>query len=163
MCYGISTTSYLQLSYGVRKLFHVFHWVLFQVTHPDGLLQFVATHTSQPKLNIKAVKPGKKSGVAAFFGCNPRHESVAQSEAPIDVFSLARENGADGNGAGAGVVKVNHRLAEKDGANILPTEVTISMANERLGQLYEVVFSIQEGSFYNCVMPGRDEWKTISK
>ena len=79
--------------------------MLFQVTHPDGLLQFVATHTSQPKLNIKAVKPGKKSGVAAFFGCNPRHESVAQSEAPIDVFSLARENGADGNGAGAGVVK----------------------------------------------------------
>ena len=28
------------------------------------------------------------------------------------------------------------------------------MANERLGQMSEVVFSIQEGSFYNCVMPG---------
>ena len=52
------------------------------------------------------------------------------------------------------MVTVSHRLAEKDGANILPTEVTISMANERLGQLSEVVFSIQEGSFYNCVMPG---------
>ena len=32
--------------------------------------------------------------------------------------------------------------------------MTISMANERLGQMSEVVFSIQEGSFYNCVMPG---------
>ena len=34
--------------------------------------------------------------------------------------------------------------------------MTISMANERLGQMSEVVFSIQEGSFYNCVMPGMD-------
>ena len=51
-------------------------------------------------------------------------------------------------------VTVSHRLAKKDEATILPTQVTISMANERLGQMSEVVFSIQEGSFYNCVMPG---------
>ena len=37
----------------------------------------------------------------------------------------------------------------------LPTEVTISMGNERLGALSEVVFHIEEGSFYNCVMPGK--------
>ena len=29
------------------------------------------------------------------------------------------------------------------------------MANERLGAQEEVVFHIQEGSFYNCVMPGK--------
>ena len=28
------------------------------------------------------------------------------------------------------------------------------MANERLGQQVEVTFHIQEGSFYNCIMPG---------
>ena len=147
-----------------QELYHNLHNLSdeneLEVTNPDGLLQFVATHTSQPKLNFKAVKPGKKSGVAAFFGCNPRHESVAQSEAPIDVFSLARDNGGETEGATRGgggarsVVTVNHRMAEKSGVNILPTEVTISMANERLGQMSEVVFSIQEGSFYNCVMPG---------
>ena len=147
-----------------QELYHNLHNLSdeneLEVTHPDGLLQFVATHTSQPKLNIKAVKPGKKSGVAAFFGCNPRHESVAQSEAPIDVFSLARENGGGAHGSGVGlmdksVVTVNHRLSEKDGVNKLHSEVTISMGNERLGQLSEVVFSILEGSFYNCVMPGK--------
>ena len=81
---------------------------------------------------VRAVKPGKKSGVAAFFGCNPRHESVAQSEAPIDVFSLApgagssADTGTRGHAASTSgsVVTVNHRLAEKDGVNLLPTEVT---------------------------------------
>jgi hypothetical protein len=29
------------------------------------------------------------------------------------------------------------------------------MANERLGAQTEVVFHIEEGSFYNCVMPGK--------
>ena len=29
------------------------------------------------------------------------------------------------------------------------------MANERLGQQVEVTFHIQEGSFYNCIMPGQ--------
>ena len=116
-----------------QELYHNLHNLSdeneLEVTNPDGLLQFVATHTSQPKLNIKAVKPGKKSGVAAFFGCNPRHESVAQSEAPIDVFSLARENGGETQGGGRGhgvtksVVTVNHRMAEKSGVNILPSEV----------------------------------------
>ena len=62
--------------------------------------------------------------------------------------------GGRGHGVTKSVVTVNHRMAEKSGVNILPTEVTISMANERLGQMSEVVFSIQEGSFYNCVMPG---------
>ena len=133
------------------------------MTNLDGLVQFTATHTSQPKINIKAVKPGKKSSVAAFFGCNPRNDSIAQSEAPIDVFSLAKENQESlGNGVmseesacqNLTTVTVSHRLAKKDEATILPTQVTISMANERLGQMSEVVFSIQEGSFYNCVMPG---------
>ena len=120
---------------------------------PGGLVQFTATHSSQPKLNIKAVKPGKKSSVAAFFGCNPRNDSIAQSEAPIDVFSLARENQENNT-----TVTVNHRLSRKDESGILlPTQVTLSMANERLGQMSEVVFSIQEGSFYNCVMPGRTD------
>ena len=124
-----------------------------EVTNPEGLLQFTATHTSQPKLNIKAVKPGKKSSVAAFFGCNPRNDSIAQSEAPIEVFSLARENQENNT-----TVTVNHRLSRKDESRILlPTQVTLSMANERLGQMSEVVFSIQEGSFYNCVMPGRTD------
>ena len=144
-----------------QELYHNLHNLSddneLEVTHPDGLLQFVACHTSQPKLNIKAVKPGKKTGVAAFFGCNSLPKSVAQSEAPIDVFSLARDKAADGDHGLTGdksVVTVSHRLAERDGAAILPTQVTISMANERLGQVSEVVFSIQEGSFYNCVMPG---------
>ena len=35
------------------------------------------------------------------------------------------------------------------------------MANERLGQMSEVVFSIQEGSFYNCVMPGTADIKVL--
>ena len=127
-----------------------------EVTNPEGLLQFTATHTSQPKLNIKAVKPGKKSSVAAFFGCNPRNDSIAQSEAPIDVFSLAKENqNSLANVSSVSTVTVSHRLAKKDEATILPTQVTISMANERLGQMSEVVFSIQEGAFYNCVMPGQ--------
>jgi hypothetical protein len=30
------------------------------------------------------------------------------------------------------------------------------MGNERLGALAEVVFHIEEGSFYNCVMPGTE-------
>ena len=120
---------------------------------PGGLVQFTATHSSQPRINIKAVKPGKKSSVAAFFGCNPRNDSIAQSEAPIDVFSLARENQENNT-----TVTVNHRLTRKDESGVsLPTQVTISMANERLGQMSEVVFSIQEGSFYNCVMPGRTD------
>ena len=128
-----------------------------EVTNPGGLVQFTATHTSKPKINIRAVKPGKKSSVAAFFGCNPRNDSIAQSEAPIDVFSLAKEN--KDSIANVSTVTVSHRLAKKDEATILPTEVTISMANERLGQMSEVVFSIEEGSFYNCVMPG--EWKYL--
>ena len=147
---------------------------------PGGLVQFTATHSSQPRLNIKAVKPGKKSSVAAFFGCNPRNDSIAQSEAPIEVFSLARENQENNT-----TVTVNHRLSRKDETGVvLPAQVscshwwsscitalslvesfrvmkyfqvTISMANERLGQMSEVVFSIQEGSFYNCVMPGRTD------
>ena len=127
------------------------------MTNLDGLVQFTATHTSQPKINIRAVKPGKKSSVAAFFGCNPRNDSIAQSEAPIDIFSLAKENQESHEASDSQsltTVTVSHRLAKKDESTILPTQVTISMANERLGQMSEVVFSIQEGSFYNCVMPG---------
>ena len=133
-----------------------------EVKNPEGLLQFTATHTNQPKINIKAVKPGKKSSVAAWFGCNPRNESVAQSECPIDVFSLAKNNIRQENCLvqPETTVTVSHRMAtnakipDYKHDKYLPTEVTISMANERLGQQAEVVFSIQEGSFYNCVMPG---------
>ena len=128
-----------------------------EVCCPEGLVQFKATHTNQPKINIKAVKPGKKSSVAAWFGCNPRHESVAQSETPIEVFSLGR-GGGGGTGDPARVT-VQHRMmtssrtGHQQEDKFLPTEVTLSLANERLGQLAEVVFSIQEGAFYNCVMP----------
>ena len=42
----------------------------------------------------------------------------------------------------------------------LHTEVTISMANERLGTQAEVVFHIEEGAFYDCVMPGEETNQT---
>ena len=49
---------------------------------------------------------------------------------------------------------VYHKMPIFQHEKYLPTEVTISMANERLGAQTEVVFHIEEGSFYNCVMPG---------
>ena len=51
-------------------------------------------------------------------------------------------------------VYVYHKMPIFQHEKYLPTEVTISMANERLGAQTEVVFHIEEGSFYNCVMPG---------
>ena len=37
------------------------------------------------------------------------------------------------------------------------------MANERLGAQEEVVFHIQEGSFYNCVMPGKTKLFLVNR
>jgi hypothetical protein len=106
------------------------------------------THTTCPKLGLRVLKPNKKSSMAAWFGCNPRQESLAASEEPIDLFQLPR---ASTNQS----LTVQHRMevSAKTVSQVVNAEISLQLENERLGPATEQVFHIQEGSFYNCVMP----------
>lgn len=127
-----------------------------RLENPDGLVHFAVTHANRPKLNIKLASKSKKKskGISGWFGVNNgRRASIALSETPIDLFSLAanKENEERSNSDEA--LSVSHVLAPVVGSDFILTEVKLNLTNERLGTPVESKFHIQPGAFYDCIIP----------
>ena len=126
-----------------------------KLQQPDGgPVTFAVSHDNCPRLNLKLASAAKSKKGGWFGNSRGRRASIALSETPLDLFSLATFSGS--NSKSSEGLSVPHRLAvnSKEACkDYILSELRLSLTNERLGRPVASKFHIEAGSFYDCVIP----------
>jgi hypothetical protein len=146
-------------------------------TPGDPLVKFSIGQRSHPKLMVKLNKP-KKHGLGSLLP--GRRHSLASSEVPIDLFGLLPKDlnelstkptdftvthklsfpspgSSSGNGHHHGASGASSGASNDVSPEAVETTVTLELSNERFGKQTDTCFTIQVGSFYDCIIPEQIE------